>query len=463
MDTRFVGRRKELAALREKYEKDSFQMAVIYGRRRIGKTTLVNEFISERGCRAVSFIALERTEQELLEMMGETVLAELAPSLLGSVRFDSFEKLFSFIAEAAGDERIIFFIDEYPYLAEQCKYMNSLLQKYVDHDWKATKLFFILCGSMVSFMRDEVLGESAPLHGRSDIELKLRPFDYRETGEFLPGYSDEDKAVVYGLTSGVAKYIDQFDPKKTLDENIKKEFFSSTGYFTEEQIRTVITGDKLNPAAYNAIISAIASGHTKYNEIASAAGLDDISYYLKTLVSSELVEKRMSKRPYYCLNDGLIHFWFQYVNRASSLINAGKGDIYYENEVKPRLHEYMGKVFEEMARQYIFSHIGTEKMPVMLTEVTDYQCSVKDGSGELIQVELDLLGSNGKQYVMAGECKFRNKPFDEEDLDHFLKKLEYVPVVDPVIILFSLSGFSESVKKNRRDMILVDIEEMYAQ
>ena len=225
----FKGRRRELSVFQRNYEKKGFQMAIVYGRRRIGKTMLINHFMDLQSCKTISFTAVERSEAELVSMMSETVLMSLAPGMAGVTHFDSFDRIFEYIGREAANERVIFLIDEYPYLAKQCPYVQSLLQKMIDHEWKATNLFFILCGSLVNFMKEEVLAESAPLHGRSNLELKLRPFQYWDTGEFLDGYTLEEKAIVYGLTNGVAKYIRQFDCSKTLDENIAELFYDIGG------------------------------------------------------------------------------------------------------------------------------------------------------------------------------------------------------------------------------------------
>ena len=163
MNTVFRGRQRELDILTRLYGKSGFSMAVVYGRRRIGKTMLINKFVKDRDCKCISFTAVERSENELLSMLSDTVLNALAPDMEGSISFKSFEDIFNFIGKKAQKERIIFFIDEYPYLAKQCSYIQSLLQKVIDNAWKDTKLFFVICGSMVSFMKDEVLAESAPL------------------------------------------------------------------------------------------------------------------------------------------------------------------------------------------------------------------------------------------------------------------------------------------------------------
>ena len=456
----FFGRTAELKALDKKYDKDGFVMTVLYGRRRVGKTKLINKFIQDHNCKVISFTAVEREESELLSMMTESVLFALAPDMAGNISFNSFENLFDFIGKQAEKERIIFFIDEYPYLAKQCPYIQSVLQKVIDTKWKKGNLFFIICGSLVSFMKDEVLAESAPLHGRSNLELKLKPFNYLETAAFLPGYTCEEKAICYGLSNGVAKYIEQFDPDLSLEENIIDQFYSIGGYFTEEQVKPIVTGDKQDPALYNSIVSAVATGHTKNGEIASYIGSDDVTYPLKMLVNAEILERRMAKKPYYILNDSMLEFWFRYVGRAISLINAGNGARYYNSNVKEHLHDYMGGVFEKMAKEYLMMHAGMDGFPV-LTELVEYQETVLDEKKKPKQLEIDLLGKNEKSILLVGECKFKNAPFDKTEFEKLMDKIKYLPVTDPVICIFSLHGFTDYVKNNARNCKLIKIDDMY--
>lgn len=456
----FRGRTAELKVLDKKFKQDGFVMTVLYGRRRVGKTKLINKFMQEHDCKKISFTSVEREESELLSLMTESVLTVLAPDMVDSISFNSFEDLFDFIGKQAEKERIIFFIDEYPYLAKQCPYIQSVLQKIIDTKWKNGNLFFIICGSLVSFMKDEVLAESAPLHGRSSLELKLKPFNYLETADFLEGYSPEAKAICYGLTNGVAKYIEQFDPKVSLEENIIEQFYSVGGYFSEEQVKTVVTGDKQNPALYNSIVSAVATGHTKNGEIATYIGSDDVTYPLKVLVNAEVLERRIYKKPYYVLNDSMLEFWFKYVSRATSLINAGNGTIYYESNVKEHIHDFMGKVFEKMAKEYLMMNAGKDDLPV-LTEITEYQDSVIDEDKKPKQIEIDLLGKNDSKIILIGECKFKKKAFDKTDLESLMDKIRYLPVKNPIICIFSLSGFTDYVKNKANNCRLISIEDMY--
>lgn len=456
----FKGRQRELDVLQSKYDKNNFCMSIVYGRRRIGKTTLINEFINRQDCIKISFTAVEQNERNLLSMMKEVVLNALSPDMLGVIDFNDFDKLFEYIGKFAAKNRLILFIDEYPYLVKQCPYIQSLLQKHIDTSWSKTNMFLVLCGSLVAFMKDEVLAESAPLYGRSDLEMKLRPFNYYETALFVENYSNEEKAIVYGLTGGVAKYIRQFDDRIPLDENIIEQFFSMEGYFTEEQVKTVITGEKQNPVLYNSIISAIADGHTKNNEIAISSGVKEVTYPLKVLVNSEIIEKRMSKKPYYIINDSMLSFYFTYVSRAISLINAGNGRIYYETQVKSKLHSFMGKVFEKMAKDYLLKNAGTKNIP-LIDSVVDLQKSVLDSNNKSCQVEIDLCGKMDKKVVLAGECKFTNKKFDNTDLEAFMKKLDLLKMNNVKVFLFSLSGYTDSVYNNTSNITLITLDDMY--
>jgi hypothetical protein len=156
-----------------------------------------------------------------------------------------------------------------------------------------------------------------------------------------------------------------------------------------------------NSLHFFSIISAVATGHTKNNEIASCVGSDDITYPLKVLTKAEILEKRISKKPYYVLNDSMLEFYFRYVNRATSLINAEKGSLYYQSEVKEHIHDFMGKIFEKMAKEYLMYHAGTDGFP-LLTDITDYQTTVIDEDKKQKQIEIDLLGKNAKNCKLIG-------------------------------------------------------------
>ena len=288
---RFIGRKDELKKLNELYEAEGFHMAVIYGRRRIGNSTLITKFI--QGKKAIYYMATKVGTPQNVELLGREVLAVLAPRMTG-VAFQKLEDLLSFVSAQTADEKIVFVIDEIPYWAEKDENVLSVFQKYVDGDWAKKNMLFILCGSALSFMEDKVLSEKSPLFGRRTIQIRLEPFPYPEAAEFVPGYSNEEKAICYGITGGVAKYLSILDEKKSLDENIIEQFFIKTGYLYDET-RNLLTQEFSDTVIVNNIIEQIASGENTLNVIADKIHEKEatVLYSLNKLISVGLVEKRL--------------------------------------------------------------------------------------------------------------------------------------------------------------------------
>ena len=187
----FIGREFELSELEKQYNMSGFRFVVIYGRRRVGKTALINEFIRDKD--NIFSISIEQNDPLALRDFSEKILSRfpLASSFLDS--FSSWDSAFSYIAEQVGSQRIVLAIDEYPYLASGNPSISSILQKHIDTDFKTSNLFLILCGSSMSFMETQVLGYKSPLYGRRTSQLKVEPFDYYDSGYFFPNYSLEDK------------------------------------------------------------------------------------------------------------------------------------------------------------------------------------------------------------------------------------------------------------------------------
>ena len=201
----FIGRERELADLNRYYSMNGFQFPVIYGRRRIGKTTLIRQFIRDK--RAAYYMATEQNPEEQLKACSKIVLdvTKYTGMPKGAV-FPSWETLFDYIGSAS-EERFIFVIDEYPYLAKKMPEISSVIQKVIDGKWKDSQLFLILCGSSMSFMEKQVLGYQSPLYGRRTCQFKLKELSYYESIQFFPSWSDEEKLLAYGVCGGVPQYL----------------------------------------------------------------------------------------------------------------------------------------------------------------------------------------------------------------------------------------------------------------
>jgi AAA+ ATPase superfamily predicted ATPase len=285
----FVGRKSELELLNKYYNKNNFHLSVIYGRRRVGKTTLINEFCKNK--KTVYFVALESTAKENLELLSKQILAVLAPNAPQN-SFPSFYEAVNYIFEYSKTERVIFVIDEYPYLAESDKSVSSVIQAAIDKYQQDSNLFLILCGSSMSFMENQVLGYKSPLYGRRTCQFKIMPFNYFESSEMLYNFSGEDKIILYGITGGIPEYISRIDNSLSVAENAEELIFNPSGRLFEEPSNLLKQELKM-PQTYNGIITAIASGSSKLNEIATKTGIEtsQCSNMINTLISLELVRK----------------------------------------------------------------------------------------------------------------------------------------------------------------------------
>ena len=219
----FYCRNNELAKMEKRYRGGGFECVVIYGRRRVGKTALINEFCQDK--KKIYFSALDTTPQENLRSLSKAISECENEGALSAAEYKSFEDAFDRISYLAGKDRIVFVIDEYPYLAKSEPSISSRLQHLIDHAWKDSQLYLILCGSSMSFMEYQVLGYESPLYGRRTAQFKIEALNYKETAVFNPDLSEEENALIYGITGGIPHYINKLNVDTDLDEAILKNIF----------------------------------------------------------------------------------------------------------------------------------------------------------------------------------------------------------------------------------------------
>ena len=246
----FIGREQELRTLNQLYASGKFEFAVIYGRRRVGKTALISEFIKEK--EAIFFTGVESNAKQNLENFSQCIMDYRGNDSLG-VTFPSFQAALESVFQLAKSQRIILVIDEYPYVAHAAKSLASTLQLLIDKHHAASKLFLILCGSSMSYMEDQVLAYKAPLYGRRTAQLKIQPFDFFEVCRYLTGFSPTDKALAYGMIGGTPQYLQQMDARLSIEENIKRIFLSPASAIFEEPLN-LLKQEVREPGVYLSLI-----------------------------------------------------------------------------------------------------------------------------------------------------------------------------------------------------------------
>ena len=450
---KFIGREQELNTLEDMYQKSGFQMLVMYGRRRVGKTTLLSKFSD--GKNALFYTGIESKDDENLREFGSTVFSYFNPGSAG-IDFRSYTDVVHYItsmikADTAGSKHLII-IDEYPYIAENAAEIASVLQREIDHEWKNMNIMLIICGSSITFMKENVLGEKSPLYGRRTGQIDLLPFDYLTSSLFVPDYTPEEKAIVYGITGGVPKYLSFMDPGKTLDDNIINSFFSVSGYFYEEP-KNLLRQEFRDVALYYAILGAIGDGSKRLNEISTRTGFDTakVTQALKKLEAVRIVRRdvpilneKNKKLARYMLMDGMFEFWFRFVSKAGMAIERGYGRQYYTSNVKKYIHDYMGSKFEKICQEYVLKEGMKGEYGNPLTQIGKWR---GNDPVKKCPADIDVIGiDNMDKTAVIGECKFKNTAFGKEEYEVLLDRGRLIQNYEvEKYLIFSLSGVTKWV------------------
>nr|WP_043884388.1 ATP-binding protein [Lactobacillus crispatus] len=436
-----------------KKNENDFQFTVIYGRRRIGKTSLINEFLKDK--KSIYYVALEENAEDNLKRFSDAISIFKNTDQGGKEKFANFEECFKEITHLAQKQRVILVIDEFPYLAKAYPTISSMLQSYIDHEFKETNLFLILCGSSMSFMERQVLGYQSPLYGRRTLALKLEPFKLSEAHEMLPKLSKEDAFIINTVCGGVPQYLSYMSDSMSVADNIKKNFLSKSGRLFDEP-NNLLQQELRDPTNYNSIINAIASGASKHSKIAQSAHLQTgpLTTYLNNLIDLGIVEKKLpvteqkkskSKNIVYRICDGMFRFWYTFVGKQTDLIERGLTDLAWV-KVQKGLSDFMGPEFEKYSQDFMWSQDMNEKIvPNPFIHLGNWWGTDKRTHQ---QVELDIVGfSDDERDGYFGECKWKNEPISRSVLEKLITNSEIFKYPLKHYYLFSKSGFTDSCQE----------------
>ncbi|MCQ4022106.1 MULTISPECIES: ATP-binding protein [unclassified Ruminococcus] len=448
----FIGRERELATLNKLYASNKFEFTVIYGRRRVGKTALINQFIE--GKNAIYFMGVESNAKQNLENFSKSII-EYNTGIETETSFLSFQAALEYVFKLSEKERLILAIDEYPYVARSSKSLASTLQLLIDKYKDSSKLMLILCGSSMSYMEDHVLAYKAPLYGRRTAQMKLVPFDFDETCRYFKNFSDEDKALIYGIVGGTPQYLLQMNDALSVEDNIKNTYLNPTSALFEEP-ENLLKQEVREPALYNAIITAIATGASRMSEISGKVGEDTniCSAYVKNLVSLGIIQKetpygeKASRKSVYSIEDNMFRFWYRFIPENNSIIARGAANLAYKR-IEPYLSAYMGKAFEEICKQYLWKLLLAGKCPVEFSSLGRWW---GNDPVEKSQAEIDILAEQDKNTALFGECKWTNEKVDLGVLETLVKRSELFSYKKVHYYLFAKSGFTKGCIDKANEM-----------
>lgn len=372
----FVGRDRELAVLEEMAASNQAELFVLYGRRRVGKTELLQRLCEGR--RAVYFLAAQVREKDSLRAFRDALKDGLGgDSLVEGIEFPDWSTALGFAAERAGDDRLVVVLDEFPYLCDSSKGLPSQVQQFWDTRGKKSQMMLVLCGSQVSFMEKEVLAERSPLFGRRTGQRRLEPLEPIDALQFFPNWSVKERLTAFGILGGMPAYLRRFDDRRSLEENLLKEVLRPEGYLFDE-VTFLLRSELTSPTTYNSILAAVAAGSTKVGDIALTVGVDSptAGKYLHVLRELRLVAREIpvtdpdplrSRRGRYRIADRFVAFHFRHLQPNVSLVHAGRGARVLEEFIAPDLP----RLYDEARVDLILSHLRREAGEVLGDEVVE--------------------------------------------------------------------------------------------
>ncbi len=409
----FVGRQEELGKLEKLYGKNEFQMVVVYGRRRVGKTTLISEFA--KGKRALFFTALEQSDHDNLADFSARIREFFdLPRMAGG--FESWADAFDFLGAEARKDPFVFVFDEFPYAAQRNESLPSVLQIAIDHKLRETGMFLVLCGSNQGFMESRVLGRKSPLHGRRTAQMRVLPLSFAQAREMLPGLDVQEAFRYYGCFGGVPYYLSQLDLDLGFRENLARLYFDPTGFLYEEPL-SLLRQELDEPALYNSIMRAVAGGANKPSEISDRTGIARTSLprYLRTLIDLGILERLVpfgenpetSRQAIYRVAEACYDFWFRFVMPYTSEVEGGLGETIARAIPESQISDYLGKRFEGVCAEWLVGQAKHGSLPIEATSIGSWWGTNPETKS---QTDIDVLAANKlSKEILIGECKYRSE------------------------------------------------------
>ncbi len=414
---RFIDREEELEFLQERYGKEGFDFIVIYGRRRIGKTELLKNFIKDKPymyflCnKAGTATNISRFKKQVARFFSEPMIAS-----------EDLEEIFSYITSRATGKLVIV-LDEFPYLVEKDDAIPSLFQQAIDEVLKNENIMLIICGSSISMM-EELLGYKNPLYGRKTGHIKINHFKFEHFKEFFPKNTLEEIIKTYSILGGVPFYLEKFDAEKSALKNAKEQILSKRGMLYEE-VDFLLKEEFREPDIYKNILSAISSGSTRVAEISDKSGIkaSDMDRYLKSLIRLGIIRKdtpvteKKSKKTLYTVDDNFFDFYSLFFEPNRSDIEIGETKN-VEDSLEKKFNAYVGGKFEKLVRTEMLKRL----YPFVATK-TGRWWGFHRADGKRKELEIDAVCLNEDiSEILFVECKWKN--LSEREATQILERLK---------------------------------------
>ena len=463
MDEPFFGRKENIKAISKFFNSDKDNAALIYGRRRVGKTELIKHCLKGTKITSIYYECKETSEINNVISLSEIIAETFG---LPPLAFDTFEASLAFLYKQARDKDLILVIDEYPYVRKVVEGLDSIIQSFIDNNKSTSKLKLILCGSYVETMKS-LLSEENPLFGRFDLVMNLKAMDYYDSSLFYKNFSDEDKVRLYSVFGGIPYYNRRIDSSKTVRQNII-DLIASPGSRFENEVQMHLKSEISKMQNAYEVFETLAKGFVRFKDILSQSQVSSsptLVDVLDKLISMDVVvkespindEKNKKKAGYY-ISDQLTLFYFKYIYRNLSRLAVMDSEVFYDKFIEADFEEhYVPLSFEQICRQFLVRKNRSEELPDLFEKIGKYWYDdpVNHKNGEF-----DVVTENDGSYIFY-EAKFRNEKLDKNLIWNEIQQINSTGLVCSKYGFFSKSGYKEIDETYKKQLILYDLEDLY--
>lgn len=465
---KFIGRKEELGKLEAEYQRDG-SFVVVYGRRRVGKTTLIKEFIKNKT--AFYYLATEELEVQSMKRLAGVIGRATNNSLLNKAVFNDWLDLFQLVADYKPNEKKVLVIDEFPYLVKTNPAFPSILQNAWDELLKDNNVMLILSGSLIGMMLKHTLSYDSPLYGRRTAQMRLSSLPFNDV-YMASGLTFEKAVEQYAITGGVPKYLEFFEDGRELVDQIKDVVLNKSGFLYEEPF-FLLRSESLSAVNYFSIIKTIADGNHKLGKIASALNQDtsSITPYLSTLTELGFIEKRIpvteknpekTRKGLYFISDNFIRFWFHYVYPYKGELELDNVQIVLDEINKDFKEKFVAFAYEDICKEIFQNLCKKGSIDFVPSRIGSYWLNDFNNDTEIDVMAID----NQNKRIFVGECKYHNKSVDAQVYFSLKEKVENNDEIkkgftgfELIYGLFSKSGFTNrmlDIAKENVDILLIN-------
>jgi AAA+ ATPase superfamily predicted ATPase len=465
--SKFIGRKRELEELNRILSQRGAQFILVYGRRRVGKTTLLLHWAEQSGRPYIYWVASRDTPTQVRLGFTRAIWRWAHPESQAVPRFDTWEDAFEASAQLIGDQPVILILDEFSYATESDPSLASHLQAAWDHQFKDRNAAIVLSGSHIGMMVD-LMGYQAPLYGRFTAQFPVDPLPFSALNNFLPRYTIAERVAVYAVTGGVPAYLERFTDARSLTENLRDLFLQRTSIFRTEPFFLIGDVIRRETQNYEAVLKSIAAGNKTPQDIGQALGVSSsyLSPYLKQLEELHLVKRRIpattpperresTKTSHYHLIDPYLRFYFRFIAPNAELVEQELSQILWDR-ISDQFRSFVGATaFEDLSQEWVLVKARSGKLPI-IPEVI--------GSHWSTNTQVDVVAVNWHdKAILLGECKWGVDAVRRPVIRELIAKApKVIPGEDWQVhyAYFARAGFTDAARQEAQtvDALLVDLE-----